>query len=39
LRDTGVDWRIILKWIIKTYELWVWTGVKCFRIVVSGGFF
>jgi hypothetical protein len=30
--DLGVDWRIILKWIFRTWAVKVWTGLRWIRI-------
>jgi len=37
LGDPGVDGRIILRWIFRKWDVWVWTGSSWFRIVTGGG--
>jgi hypothetical protein len=39
LGDIGVDWKIILKWILKKQRLRMWTRILCHKIRSSGGFF
>jgi hypothetical protein len=38
LGNRGLDGRIILKWILKKYNVKTWTGIMCVRIGISGGF-
>ena len=35
--DTGVDGRIILRWIFRKWDVGAWTGWICLRIGISGG--
>jgi hypothetical protein len=37
LEDTDIDRKIILKWIIKTWDGEAWTGLIWFRIGKGGG--
>jgi len=36
LGDPGVDGRIILRWIFRKRDLWVWTGLMGLRIGTDG---
>jgi hypothetical protein len=37
LRDPGVDGKIILKWIFKTWDVGAWTELNWLRIATGGG--
>jgi len=37
LEDPGVDGRIILRWIFRTWDVGVWTGLIWLRIGTGGG--
>ena len=37
LVDPVVDGRIILKWIFRKWDVWVWTGWSWLRIGTGGG--
>jgi len=37
LEDPGVYGRIILRWICRKWDLWVWTGLIWLRIGTGGG--
>ena len=37
LGDPGVDWRIILRWIFRKWDMGVWTGSSWLRIETGGG--
>jgi len=37
LEDSGVDGRIILRWIFRKWDVGVWTGSSWFRIGTDGG--
>jgi hypothetical protein len=39
LAGIGVDGRMILKWIVKTQDIWVWIKLITFTISTSGGLF
>jgi len=38
LGDTGVDGRIILRWIYRKWDVGVWTGSSWLRIGTGGGY-
>jgi hypothetical protein len=35
--DPGIDWGIILKWILRKWDVGVWTGFGWIRIETGGG--
>jgi hypothetical protein len=35
--DPGVEWRILLKWIFKKWEVGLWIGLSWLRIEIGGG--
>jgi len=37
LEDPGIDRRIILRWIIRKWDLGAWTGLTWLRIRAGGG--
>jgi hypothetical protein len=37
LEDTGVDGRIILRWIFRKWDVGLWTGMSWLRIVTGSG--
>jgi hypothetical protein len=37
--DPGVDWKIILRWIFRKWDVGVWTGLSWLRIGTGGGHF
>ena len=37
LRDTGIDGRIIIRWIFRKWNVGVWTGSSWLRIGTGGG--
>ena len=36
LEDPGVNWRIILRWIFRKWDVGVWTGLSWLRIGTGG---
>jgi hypothetical protein len=36
-RDTSVDWRIILRWIFRKWDMGLWTELDWLRIETCGG--
>jgi len=36
LEDPGVEWRIVLIWIFRKWNVGVWTGSSCLRIGTGG---
>jgi len=36
--DPGVDGRIILRWILRKWDVGAWTGSMWFRIGTGGGY-
>jgi hypothetical protein len=39
LENSQVKWRIIIKWIFKTWDREAWTGLIWLRIGTGGGLF
>ena len=37
LEDAGVDGRIILRWIVRKWDVMVWTGSSWLRVGTGGG--
>jgi hypothetical protein len=38
LEDPGVDGRIVLRWILRKWDVGVWTGSSWLRIGTGGGY-
>jgi hypothetical protein len=38
LEDPGIDGRIILRWILRKWDEWAWTGSIWLRIGTDGGY-
>jgi hypothetical protein len=36
-KTPGVDGRIILRWIFRNWDVWVWTRLSWFSIETGGG--
>jgi hypothetical protein len=37
LGNPGVDWRIILRWVFRKWDVGVWTGLSWLPIETGGG--
>jgi hypothetical protein len=37
--NPDIDWRIILRWIFRKWDVRVWTGLSGLRIETGGGHF
>jgi hypothetical protein len=37
LVDPAMDGRIILRWILRKWDVWVWNGLSWLRIETGGG--
>jgi len=37
LNDPGVDGKIILRWVFRTWDVGIWTGSSWLRIGTGGG--
>ena len=37
LGDSGIDGRVILRWIVRKWDVGVWTGLIWLRIATDGG--
>jgi hypothetical protein len=37
LEDPDIEWRIILRWIFRKFDVGVWSGFIWFRIGTGGG--
>jgi len=35
--DPGVDWRMIIRWIFRKWDVWVWKGSSWLRTGKGGG--
>jgi hypothetical protein len=35
--DPSIDGRIVLRWIFKKKDVWLWTGLSWLRIQTGGG--
>jgi len=38
LEDLGVGGRIMLRWIVRKWDVGAWTGTSCLRIGTGGGY-
>ena len=38
LKDPGVYWRIILRWIFRKWDVEIWTGSSWLRLGTVGGY-
>jgi hypothetical protein len=36
--EPSVDGRIILMWIFRKWDVWLWTGINWLRIETGGGY-
>ena len=38
MEDPGLDWRIILRWIFRKWDVGVWTRSSRLRVGTGGGY-